>query len=310
MDNAIEIIGLTKKYGGLTAVENLDLTINKGETFAFLGPNGAGKTTTINVLMGFIMPTSGRARIFGYDVIENGKEARAKIGFLPEELGFYDTLTAYEHMDFYGRLFNIPKPEREKKILELLEMVGLLERKDSRVKEYSHGMKQRLGIAQSLMNDPELLIFDEPTSGLDPRASHDVRRIMGELTEKEVTIFLSSHLLHEVQQVCDTVAIIDRGKLIKKDRIENLSREIGKGIRIKITCLDINENIIDAVKEIKGVKSVHVKGNDLTVGISDEKVAAEINTAIIKAGGKVAKMEESTPDLEEIFLKFTEEEQK
>jgi ABC-2 type transport system ATP-binding protein len=304
-DHAIEIVGLTKKYGELIAVQNLDLTIEKGETFAFLGPNGAGKTTTINILMGFLFPTSGNAKIFGYDVIENGKEARAKIGFLPEELGFYDSLTAYEHMDFYSRLFGIPEPKRKEKILELLEMVGLSERKDSKLREYSHGMKQRLGIAQSLINDPELLIFDEPTSGLDPRASYEVRKIMEKLAEREVTIFLSSHLLHEVQQMCDTVGIIDRGILISKDKIKNLSKEIRKGIQIKITCLEMNDNIIDAVKGIKGVESVKVKGNDLIAMVSDEKVAADINSAIIESGGRVRKMEESTPDLEEIFLKLT-----
>ncbi|KAA0010150.1 MAG: ABC transporter ATP-binding protein, partial [Thermoplasmata archaeon] len=262
----IEVENLRKEYDGLIALDDISFKVEEGEIFAFLGPNGAGKTTTINIMMGFIYPTSGRVRIFNQDITKNGKKIKKRIGFLPEELGFYDTLTAYEHMDFYGRLFGMPKAEREERILELLEMVGLLERKDSKLREYSHGMKQRLGIAQALINEPELLILDEPTSGLDPRASYEVRNIIKELGKKGITIFLSSHLLYEVQQICDTAAIIDKGKLVKKDSIKNLINEIkGKGIKVRITCLNMNDDIIEAIRGIKGIQEMRTKDNKLII---------------------------------------------
>jgi len=262
----------------------------------------------MNILMRFIFPDSGEAKIFGRDVIKDGKIIRKKIGFLPEELGFYDTLTAYENLDFYARLFGIPKTEREKKILDLLEMVKLMDRKDSRVSEYSHGMKQRLGIAQSLINDPELLVYDEPTSGLDPRASYEIRNLIKELVKEGTTLFLSSHLLHEVQQICNTVAIINKGKLVRKDEIKNLVNEIkGRGIVVKIKCLNINEDIIESVKKVNGVEDLKVLKGMLIARVKDERVTAEVNSAIVKAGGKITKVEEKTPNLEEIFLKLTEE---
>lgn len=304
----IEVKNLRKVYRNIVALDGISFKIERGEIFAFLGPNGAGKTTTMNILMGFIFPDSGEVKIFGRDVVKDGKIIRKKIGFLPEELGFYETLTAYENMDFYARLFGIPKKDREKKILDLLEMVGLLDRKDSKVGEYSHGMKQRLGIAQSLINEPELLIYDEPTSGLDPRASYEIRNLIKELVKEGTTLFLSSHLLHEVQQICNTVAIINKGKLVRKDEIKNLINEIkGKGIIVKIKCLNLNEDIIESVKKINGVEDLKVLKDMLIVRVRDEKVTAEINSAIVKAGGKITKMEEKTPNLEEIFLKLTEE---
>lgn len=304
----IEVKNLRKKYGNIVALDGISFKVERGEIFAFLGPNGAGKTTTMNILMGFIFPDSGEAKIFGRDVIKDGKIIRKKIGFLPEELGFYDTLTAYENLDFYARLFGISKTERDRKILNLLEMVGLIDRKDSKVSEYSHGMKQRLGIAQSLINEPELLIYDEPTSGLDPRASYEIRNLIKELVKEGTTLFLSSHLLHEVQQICNTVAIINKGKLVRKDEIKNLVNEIkGRGIVVKIKCLNINEDIIESVKKVNGVEDLKVLKDVLVARVRDEKVTAEVNSAIIKAGGKITKVEEKTPNLEEIFLKLTEE---
>ena len=220
----IEVRNLRKAYENVLALDNVSFEVGEGEAFAFLGPNGAGKTTTIKILMGFIYPDLGYAKIFGKDVIRHGKKIRKRIGYLPEEIGFYDQLSAYENLDFFARLVGIPKAERKKRIEELLERVGLLERKDSPVREYSHGMKQRLGIAQSLINDPDLLIYDEPTSGLDPRSSYEIRELIKGFVKEGKTLFLSSHLLYEVQQICRTVAIINKGKIVVKDEIKNLSK--------------------------------------------------------------------------------------
>lgn len=302
----IEVKNLRKTYGDIVALDDVSFEVEEGEAFAFLGPNGAGKTTTIKILMGFIYPDLGYARIFGKDVIRHGKEIRKRIGYLPEEIGFYDQLSAYDNLDFYGRLFGIPKTEREKRINELLERVGLSERKDSRVREYSHGMKQRLGIAQSLLNHPDLLIYDEPTSGLDPRSSYEIRELIKGFVKEGKTLFLSSHLLYEVQQICKTVAIINKGKIVVKDEIKNLSRMIsGKGIKIKIRCLNLSEEIVSRVKKLKGVKNVRVSKNILTATAGDENIVANIVSSMVKAGGKITRVEETTPGLEEVFLKLT-----
>lgn len=305
--NVIETIGLTKRFKNISAVEDLSLKVGEGDLFGFLGPNGAGKTTTINMLMGFIKPTDGTAKVLGYDVRTDGKKAREKIGFLPEEFGFYDNFNAIEHLDYYGTLYGMDKRERETKIEELIKSAGLEERQESKLREYSHGMKQRLGIAQALLNDPRLLILDEPTSGLDPRATHDMRELIKGLSRRNVTLFLSSHLLYEVQQICDVVGILDRGHLIRVDKIDNLSREIGKdiGTYILVTCTNVTKEIVVAVEKVDGVLSVEQDGDKLRVKVDDVVISPEINAAIISARGRVKTIAEATPDLEDIFMRLT-----
>ncbi len=302
----IEVRNLRKAYENVLALDNVSFEVGEGEAFAFLGPNGAGKTTTIKILMGFIYPDLGYAKIFGKDVIRHGKKIRKRIGYLPEEIGFYDQLSAYENLDFFARLFGIPKAERKKRIEELLERVGLLERKDSPVREYSHGMKQRLGIAQSLINDPDLLIYDEPTSGLDPRSSYEIRELIKGFVKEGKTLFLSSHLLYEVQQICRTVAIINKGKIVVKDEIKNLSKMIsGRSIKVTIRCLNLNEELVDRAKKVKGVRRVRTDGNNLIAMVEDEETIASMISSMVKAGGKITSVKEESPGLEEIFLKLT-----
>lgn len=302
----IEVRNLRKAYENVLALDNVSFEVGEGEAFAFLGPNGAGKTTTIKILMGFIYPDLGYAKIFGKDVIRHGKKIRKRIGYLPEEIGFYDQLSAYENLDFFARLFGISKAERKKRIEELLERVGLLERKDSPVREYSHGMKQRLGIAQSLINDPDLLIYDEPTSGLDPRSSYEIRELIKGFVKEGKTLFLSSHLLYEVQQICRTVAIINKGKIVVKDEIKNLSKMIsGRSIKVTIRCLNLNEELVDRAKKVKGVRRVRTDGNNLIAMVEDEETIASMISSMVKAGGKITSVKEESPGLEEIFLKLT-----
>ncbi len=304
--SVIEVKHLRKAYGNVLALDDVSFEVEEGEAFAFLGPNGAGKTTTIRILMGFVYPDLGYAKIFGKDVFRHGKEIRKRVGYLPEEMGFYDQLSAYENLNFYARLFGIPKRERENRIEELLERVGLLERKNSPVREFSHGMKQRLGIAQSLINNPDLLIYDEPTTGLDPRSSYEIRELIKEFVKEGKTLFLSSHLLYEVQQICKTVAIIDKGKIVIKDEIKNLSRMIsGKGIRVTIRCLNLSEDLADRVKKVKGVKKVSVDADNLIAMVKDEETIANVVSSMVKAGGKITSVTRESPGLEEIFLKLT-----
>lgn len=302
----IEIRDLRKSYGKTEALKGISFEVENGEAFAFLGPNGAGKTTTIKIMMGFLRPDSGTVRMFGKDVSVYGKEVRKKVGFLPEEIGFYENLSVYDNMDFYARLFGIPKLERSKVINEILDQVGLSDRKRSKVKELSHGLKQRLGIAQSLINHPDLLIYDEPTSGLDPRSSYEIRELIKSLLKGGVTLFLSSHLLYEVQQICDGVAIIDKGRLVKRGKIKDLIKEIeGHLIRAKITCLNLDAEIVDSVKKIDGVKVIDSKDKTILVEAKDEEMIANINSRLVKMGGKVSKIEYISPDLEQVFLKLT-----
>lgn len=302
----IEIRDLRKSYGKTEALKGISFEVGDGEAFAFLGPNGAGKTTTIKIMMGFLRLDSGTVRMFGKDISVYGKEVRKKVGFLPEEIGFYENLSVYDNMDFYARLFGIPKLERSKVINEILDQVGLSDRKRSKVKELSHGLKQRLGIAQSLINHPDLLIYDEPTSGLDPRSSYEIRELIKSLLKGGVTLFLSSHLLYEVQQICDGVAIIDKGRLVKRGKIKDLIKEIeGHLIRAKITCLNLDAEIVDSVKKIDGVKVIDSKDKTILVEAKDEEMIANINSRLVKMGGKVSKIEYISPDLEQVFLKLT-----
>jgi len=223
---AIEIQGLTKQFGKLVAVDDLDLAVEEGESFGFLGPNGAGKTTTIKMLIGLLRPTRGTVRIWGHDLFAEGKEVKKSLGFVPDFYSFYDSLTAVENLEFFSALSRIPKGERKGRIFELLKFFGLEERANSKVREFSHGMKQRLVIAQALLPHPKLLILDEPTVGLDPRAQFEIRELIKRISQEGITTFISSHLLFEVEDMCNKVGIINFGRLIKVGSIENLKGEI------------------------------------------------------------------------------------
>jgi len=300
----IEVSDLRKSYGEIKALDGITFEVKEGEAFAFLGPNGAGKSTTIKILMGFIRPDSGDVRIFGRDVGREGKLIRKKIGYIPEDLGFYESLSVQDNLDFYARLFGIPTLERKERIREVLEIVDLLDRKGSKVRELSRGMKQRLAIAQSLINDPDLLIYDEPTSGLDPRSSYEIRELIKRLVKEGVTLFLSSHLLHDVEKVCEVAAIINKGRLIGKGRIEELSRGIRRDLIVKISCMNLTRKILDGIKGLDGVDLEEISGDTITLRARDNDSVAEVVSLMVRNGGKVFKVEHLTPDLEEVFLKL------
>jgi ABC-2 type transport system ATP-binding protein len=302
----IETHELTKYYGEVKAVDHLNLTVYEGEIFGFLGPNGAGKTTTLLMLMGLTVPTSGTATIGGYDIVKESREVRRIAGMLPEGAGYYEDLTARENLDYIGQLNDIPKPEREKRIDELLEAVGLTKWADVKVEKFSRGMKQRLGIAEVLIKRPKIAFFDEPTMGLDPQGTKEVRDLMIRLNrEQGLTIFLSSHLLYEVQQTCHRVGIIRGGKLIAADTIENLSRRItekGKmAIEFKLT--EISLDLIREIKSINGVVSVDQEDRRLYVYMESDK-SREVSEVIMKHGSIILLMKPKEHSLEEIFLKY------
>ena len=223
---AVEAQGLTKSFslglgrGRVLAVANLDLKVTRGEIFGLLGPNGSGKSTTLKMLLGLVSPTAGRARIFGRDTEEVA--SRALVGFLPENAYFYRFLSGRETLRFFGRLCRVSGRDLERRVDELLELVGLRAAADRRLDGYSKGMLQRIGLAQALINDPQLLVLDEPTAGVDPAGSRDLRDLITELKRRGVTVLISSHLLEQVQEVCDRVAILAGGRLVREGKLQDL----------------------------------------------------------------------------------------
>jgi ABC-2 type transport system ATP-binding protein len=223
----IELKNLTKKYGDFTAVDHVNYTIEEGEIFGLLGPNGAGKTTTILMLLGLIPPTEGTAIVNGADIIEKPLEARRTVGLLPEGAGFYENLNARQNLSFYAELAEVPSVVAKERIEKLIDMVGLGTKRDVKVGAYSRGMKQRLGIAQSLVRDPKILILDEPTQGIDPEGTRDFRELIRMLSkEKRMTIIFTTHVLYEVNKLCDRVAIMKNGTIVGLGTISELRKQV------------------------------------------------------------------------------------
>ncbi|KLT19505.1 ABC transporter ATP-binding protein [Neobacillus vireti] len=222
----IEIIDLTKKYGKFTALDSLNLTIEKGTVFGFVGQNGAGKSTTFSILATLLSPTSGTAYINGHNISKEPKTVRSQIGYMPDFFGVYDQLKAVEYLDFYGASYGISQSERSKLIPQLLELVNLTQKQDSYVDVLSRGMKQRLCLARSLIHDPEVLILDEPASGLDPRARVEMREILKELKNMGKTILISSHILPELAEMCDSIGIIDQGRLVAEGSVNEIQQRL------------------------------------------------------------------------------------
>ncbi|MFK9092396.1 ATP-binding cassette domain-containing protein [Bacillus salipaludis] len=222
----IEIIDLTKRYGKFTALDSLNLKIEKGTVFGFVGQNGAGKSTTFSILATLLSPSAGTAYINGYNISKEPKEVRSQIGYMPDFFGVYDQLKAVEYLDFYGASYGINQSERKKLIPQLLELVNLTHKQDSYVDVLSRGMKQRLCLARSLIHDPEVLILDEPASGLDPRARVEMREILKELKNMGKTILISSHILPELAEMCDVIGIIDQGRLVAQGSVVEIQKRL------------------------------------------------------------------------------------
>lgn len=300
----IDVENLTKKFGDLTAVENLTLHVEDGEVFGFLGPNGAGKTTTVRMLCCLISKTSGTATIDGYDIGNraDAQKIRRIIGLLPENAGLYEDLSAYRNLDFYGRLYKCTEAERHERIEYFLKMLGLWEKKDAAAGTFSKGMKQKLAIARALIHNPKILFMDEPTASLDPEASKMVRDFILDLKKEKHTIFLTTHNLDEATKICDRVGIL-KTKLIAVGSLEELSASLtGKKSSVKVD--QVTEAIVDAVKAL-GYEHVEVLDNDLTIDVNDPDADNPgIIDAIVSAGGKVRAISGVNLTLEDIYLKL------
>jgi ABC-2 type transport system ATP-binding protein len=297
---AIETSHLRKEFGSKVAVEDLSLVVPRGEVFGFLGPNGAGKTTAVKMLMGLVRPTSGRARLLGRE--PEDLLAKARVGFLPELFRFHDWLTAEEFLDFHGRLYGMPEEKRRRRIPEVLELVGLRAEARYRLGTFSKGMQQRIGIGQAILNDPLLVVLDEPTSALDPIGRRDVRDLTRLLKEEGRTVFLNSHLLSEVEMVCDRVAIIDHGRVIATGSIQEL---LASSLEIDAEARDISP---EAVAELGRIGQVvaHTDGR-ISLRLDDREKIPMVAATLHRHGARLYSLSHRRGSLEELFIRVLEE---
>ena len=303
----IETENLTRKFGDLTAVDNLTLRVDKGEVFGFLGPNGAGKTTTVRMLCCLISKTSGTARVSNYEVgsKENALKIRKIIGLVPDNVGLYESLTAYENLDYYGTLYRRTDSQRKESNEYFLKLLGLWEKRDSLAGSFSKGMKQKLAIARALVHDPEILFMDEPTANLDPESAKTVREFILELKNQKKTIFLNTHNLDEAQRICDRIGILNT-RLMAVGTPEELERSI-HGRKTVIQLRQVNEPILDALKKLQ-VKNMVREGNKLTVDVvNPEEENPDMVNAIVAAGGRIETVKVTSSSLEEAYFKLVKE---
>ena len=298
----IETENLTKKFGDLTAVDSVTLSVSEGEVFGFLGPNGAGKTTTVRMLCCLISKTSGVARIGEYEVGNNADslKIRKMIGFVPDNVGLYESLSAYDNLDFYGKLYDCNETQRKENIERFLKMLGLWEKRDVSAGTFSKGMKQKLAIARSLIHDPKVLFMDEPTANLDPESSKTVRDFILKLKKEKKTIFLNTHNLDEAQKICDRIAILNT-KLMALGTPQELERSVS-GRKTVIQLEQASDLIMTALKKVTA-RNIAVDGNKLTIDVVDpEKENVAIVDAIVRAGGHVQSVIVVGSTLEDAYL--------
>ena len=296
---------LTKEYDGFKAVDNLNLDVKEGEIYGFLGPNGAGKTTTILMLLGILRPTRGRIYLLEKELTKNFLSLKGRIGVVSEKQYLYKEMAAGEYLDFFADLYGVK--DKKKKIDQLLKSVSLLEVKNRKLGAFSRGMQQKLGFARALLHDPELLLLDEPVSGLDPTGIKQVRNLIEKENKKGRTIFISSHLLSEVEKLCREVAIINEGKLLAEDTMENLRRKLSKTVELEIELSQAKEEIMKALSSFDFIQAIKQRENLLTVRVkSDQDYRAPISETISRQGGIVLGIKVKEMSLEEAFITITQ----
>ncbi len=302
---AIKVENLTKRFNGSIAVDNISLSINSGEVFGLLGPNGAGKTTIISMLSTMLKPTSGSASVNNFDILKNEDDVRKSIGIVFQDQSLDEELTAYENMDFHGRLYRVPKKVRQKKIIELLKLVELENKKNNLVKTFSGGMRRRLEIARGLLQEPKVLFLDEPTLGLDPQTRNSLWEYIKKLnTEKGITIILTTHYMEEADRLCDRVAIIDKGKIIALDASEKLKEGMGGDV-ITIKSSE-RDRLYAKINELSWVKRAEPHDDSVTISLQNaEKRVVDIVNLASSNGISIDTISIHKPTLEDVFLHFT-----
>jgi ABC-2 type transport system ATP-binding protein len=300
---------LTRIYGKRTALDHVSFEVPEGEIFGFVGPNGAGKTTTLRILAGLLEPSSGRASIDGVDVVQQPQQVHSRIGYMPDFFGVYDQLTVTEYLDFYAACYRQSKQRRTKIVGELLELIGLTERREQLVDTLSRGLKQRLCLARALVHDPVVLLLDEPASGLDPRARVEMREILKELRGMGKTIIISSHILPELTELCTMIGIIDHGRMRATGTVQDVIGGLSADRRLRITVVGAKEPAVAILEPLDAVLSVQVaQGTIEATYKGDEAAAADILQALTAAGIKVSTFSQVDGGLEEAFMRATSEE--
>ncbi|WP_407355994.1 ATP-binding cassette domain-containing protein [Methanolobus sp. WCC5] len=302
---AITVENLTKEFGNFTAVNGLSFNIDQGEVFGLLGPNGAGKTTTMSMLSTMLKPSSGKASVNGYDIMKSEDEVRRSIGIVFQDQSLDEELTAYENMDFHGRLYRLPKGIRQKRIIRLLELVELADKKDNLVKTYSGGMRRRLEIARGLLHEPKVLFLDEPTLGLDPQTRNHLWDYIEKLSrEKGITIILTTHYMEEADKLCHRIAIIDKGSIIALDTSEKLKNDIGGDV-INIVSPE-RDKLCSVLSSLPGIRNIEMHDSSLTIGLKNaEKHVAMIVNMAYERNIPIDSISIHKPTLEDVFLHFT-----
>ncbi|GAB4395869.1 MAG: ABC transporter ATP-binding protein [Anaerolineae bacterium] len=307
-DVVLQSRDLSKHYGNFVAVDNLNLTLRRGEVFGLLGPNGAGKTTTILMLLGLTEPTAGQVEVLGFDPARQPLSVKARVGYLPDQIGFYDGLSAYENLAYIAKLNGLRRDEADRRITAVLAQMGLSDVANKRVGTFSRGMRQRLGLAEVLLKQPQLIIMDEPTLGLDPEAAHDFLETIRALKADDITIMLSSHLLHQVQAVCDRVGLFHQGRMVLEGTVAGLAQQVlGGAYRIHLEAVG-DAQLEEALGQLSGVVQVK-RIADTRYDLEARKdLRAEAARTVVEKGGKLLSLNIEMPSLDEIYTRYFKQE--
>jgi len=302
----IETKNLTKNYGNLTAVDNLNLTIKDGDIFGFIGPNGAGKTTTMRILVTLLEPFGGSAFINGLNVAKEGKKVRRLVGYMPDFMGVYDDLKVFEYLEFFAAAFGIERKKRKSIVEGVLELTDLESKKSATVDSLSRGMQQRLGLARVLIHDPKVLILDEPASGLDPRARIEIRELLRELKRMGKTIMISSHILSELEEICDHVGIIEHGRLVFSGTLEEIRPRLGIESKVRVSVADHQDKATELLSALPQVRQVQALGGEIAVTFHEGKnTAGIVARTLVNAGLDIISIQPERLKLDDAFLQLT-----
>lgn len=302
----IEVKKLTKSYGDRLAIDHLSFSIPKGKIVGFLGPNGAGKTTTMKIITGFMAPSSGEVRVGGFDVFEDPLAVKAKIGYLPETPPLYTEMKVLDYLKFAAGLRKVASDKIQENVDRALAKTNLTDVKNRRIQNLSKGYKQRVGIAQALVSNPEVLILDEPTVGLDPKQVQEIRSLIQSLKGQH-TVILSTHILPEVQATCDEVIIINEGKIVAKDSIQSLMNNFVGDCHIQLQVLRSDTGVVEQLKNNPHVKNISAEGNHISLTLpNNEQFIAEVAEVVVKSKSGLVSLTRESNNLEQIFIKLTE----